>query len=103
MGAVAGVYGQIITTTGASLALTNEACTDSGDHTTYTIANQAKRYLDPTVTVVVQTSPDGATWTTAPAGTYTLYPAGAKIVFAAAQPAGTQVRIASANYYAWSV
>ena len=41
-----------------AIAFTNEAMTDSGDKTTYTITNSAKRYLDLNTAVVVQAEHD---------------------------------------------
>lgn len=41
-----------------AVAFTNEAMTDSGDKTTYTITNSAKRYLDLNTAVVVQAEHD---------------------------------------------
>lgn len=59
-----------------AISLTNEAMTDSGDKTTYTITNSAKRYLDINTAVVVQAEHDEVqtvTITGAPTGgTFTL-------------------------------
>jgi hypothetical protein len=41
-----------------AVSFTNEAMTDSGDKTTYTITNSAKRYLDLNTAVVVQVEHD---------------------------------------------
>ena len=52
-------YNTIINITAQpAVAFTNEAMTDSGDKTTYTIANSAKRYIDINTTMVVQAAHD---------------------------------------------
>lgn len=81
---------------GVAVALTNEATTANGARTQYQITNTAKRVLDPQLAVVVQTSPDGSTWSTA-AG-YTLNRLTGTVIFPSAQAAGTQIRIASGSY-----
>lgn len=48
----------IYKTSGAAVSFTNEAMTDSGDKTTYSITNTAKRYLDIDTAVVVQVEHD---------------------------------------------
>ncbi len=79
-----------------SVAFTDEATTTS-DRITYSISNAAHRYLDKSVATVVQTSPDGSTWTTVTSG-FTLYRCNARVVFTSTQPIGTQVRLHSGNY-----
>ena len=98
--AIAGYNSQVLLASQPSVAFTNEA-TLTSDRTTYTISNSVKRYFDKSVPVVVQTSPDGTTWTTVTAG-FTLYRANARVMFFAQQPAGTQVRFASGNYFPYS-
>lgn len=83
--------------TGSSVAFTNEAMTDKGDHTTYSITNTAKRFWDDSAAFTVQTSPDGVTWTTQAASTYTLQYVGGAVIFNSAQASGTQCRV-TGNY-----
>ena len=97
MGATAAYNSQIYVTSQPAVGFTNEAMTDSGDHTLFTITDQGKRYLDKNTPVVVQTSPDGTAWTAATG--YTLYRVNARVEFANAQTAGTQVRLASGKYF----
>jgi len=67
---------RIYATSWPSVALTDEAMTDSGDHQNYKITNQVKRILDPNTAVVVQQASDelqSVTITGAPTGgTFTL-------------------------------
>jgi len=58
MAAIAAYNSQIFLTSQPGVAFTNEAMTDSGDHKTFTITNQAKRYLDRVTAVVVQKAND---------------------------------------------
>lgn len=97
--AIAGYNSQVLVTSQPSVSFTNEATTDSGDHKLYTITNQAHRYLDKNTVPIVQTSPDGTTWTTVSSG-FTLYYVNARVVFTSAQTAGTQVRISNGKYFA---
>lgn len=99
MAALAGYKASAYVSTGVSTAMTNEAMTDVGGlHTTYSITNQAHRYIDPSVPVVVQTSPDGSTWTTVTVG-YTLQPVIGTVVFAVAVTGGTpSCRLLSASW-----
>ncbi len=96
MAVVAGFQSSFLVTSQPGVAFTNEA-TSSSDLTTYTITNQAKRYLDKSVPTVVQTSPDNITWTTVTTG-FTLFRCNARVKFAVTQPGGTLVRFASGNY-----
>jgi hypothetical protein len=104
MTAVAGHTGAIYYTNNASsVSMTNEAMTDSGDHTTYTVTNAAHRYWDDTAILTVQTSPDGSTWTTQSSTLYTVQYVGGKIIWNSAQANGTQVRISTGGkYYAYT-
>jgi hypothetical protein len=52
--ATAAYNATIRATSQPSIAFTDEAMTDSGDHTTYTITNAAKQFLDRDVAVVTQ-------------------------------------------------
>src|SRR5437879_826095 len=85
-----------------AIALTDEACTDSGDHITYTITNSAKRYLDLNTAVVVQKSTNGgSTWSTVT--NYTLKHVGGIIIFTIANGNTDLIRIHSGSYYAYAV
>lgn len=95
MGATAGRKA-LVKVTGSPVALTNEATTANGGRTVYTITNSAKRILDPTAAVVVQTSPDGVSWSTASA--YSLNRLQGTVTFGSAQAVGTQIRIQSGSY-----
>ncbi len=96
--AIAAYSSQVYLTSQPSIALTNELCTDSGDHKTYTITNQAKKRLDPKTPIVVSTSPDGTIWTVVSTG-FTLSRVNARVIFAVANAAGTQVRFTSGAYF----
>jgi hypothetical protein len=63
MTVMAGYKAQIYVTSGDSIAFTHEACTDSGDHKKFSITNTIKRYIDPDVALLVETTTDGTTWT----------------------------------------
>jgi hypothetical protein len=70
-------YGVTVNVTSQpAIAFTNEAMTDSGDKTTYTITNSAKRYIDINTALVVQVEHDevqSVTITGSPTGgTFTL-------------------------------
>lgn len=55
MGAISGKVGSIYMKTDAvATTFTNEACTNTGDNTTYYITNDAKRYWDKDTAVVVK-------------------------------------------------
>lgn len=101
-GAVAAYNSQVFLTSQPSIALTNEAMTDSGDHKTYTITNQAKRFLDKSVATGVQTSPDGTTWTTVTTG-FALSRCNARVVFAVANAPTLSVRLSSGAYFVVSL
>lgn len=99
--ATAGYAASFYFTSTPSVSLTDVPMTDAGDHKNYSISDSAKRYLDRAVAVVVQTSPDGTIWTTVTTG-FTLYHVDARVVFASAQPSGTQVRLASGSYFPYA-
>jgi hypothetical protein len=101
MGAEAAYNTSFVITSQPAISLTDEAMTDSGDHTTYTITNQEKRFLDINTPVVVQTSPDGVTWTTV--SNYTLKHVNATVIFNSALSSGTQVRLHSGAFYSYSM
>jgi hypothetical protein len=96
--ATAGYNSQFAATSGAPVTFTNEATTDTGDHQTYVVTNSAHRLLDPLTAVVVQSSPDGTTWSTASG--YTLNLVGGIVTFAS-PVTGRQVRLASGKYQPW--
>ena len=75
MPAIAGKIGTIyMSTDAAAAAFTTEAMTDSGDHTTYYITNDAKRYWDKNTAVIVYV--DGT-----PETAVTIQYAGGRVVF----------------------
>jgi hypothetical protein len=96
--AVAAYSSKILVTSPPSIALSNEATSASTDRKTYTIVDQTKRMLDDTTPAAVQSSSDGLTWTTITTG-FTLRYIGAQVLFASAQPVGTQIRLSSGKYF----
>ena len=84
-----------------AISLTNEACTDSGNHTVYTITNSAKRYLDLNTAVVVALQTGGAGPFNVVTN-YTLKHVGGIITFGSANGSTDVVRINSGSYYAYS-
>lgn len=111
MAVLAGKDASIAIAAGSSTAFTNEATTGNAARTIYTITNTAKRYWDPAAAITVQTSPNGSTWTTAAASTYTVGYAGGTITFATALAAGSSVRVSGSYFtsttigqaYEWSL
>lgn len=91
MAAISGKSGAVLVPVGAPAALTDEPTTADATRTIYTITNPAHRALDKSVVPTVETSPDGTAWSPA-TGYRVQYPAG-RVVFTAAQAAGTQVRL----------
>lgn len=90
---VAGFNAAIYAAAQNSVAFTNEAMTDSGDHINYTITNTAKRYWDDGVTVTAQESTDsGGTWHAAPA-TFALQYCGGKLIYTVARNAAYLYRV----------
>jgi len=68
---IAGFGGSVIITSTPNVALSNYNLTDAGDHKTFNVPSAdfgTKRYWDRTATFVVQTAPDGVTWTTVTSG-----------------------------------
>lgn len=95
---LAGVASDIWTTATPSVTATNESCTDSGDHITYTAATHI--FWDWTQTFTVQNSANGTTgWATVT--DYTVQWATGKIVFNTARVVSTNnfTRIATGNYF----
>lgn len=101
MATVHGSAGRVLVSTGAATAFTNQTCphvTGSG-YTRYQIG-ATYRYLDPATAVVVQKSTDGGTtWPTTVTTGFEIEHAGGFIVFASAQGAGDQFRLASGKYF----
>jgi len=92
MSALAGKAGAIYVWDGnASQALTDEACTDSGDHQTYFITDDTKRYFDINVAVTVEVD-------ASPVTNFSVVHAGGRIIFDSAL-AGTETVTVSANYF----
>lgn len=91
MSAIVGYGGAVLLPVGAAAALTNAATTASTDRTVYTITDTTKRAIVRSVSVTVETSPDGTTWS--PASGYTVRHAVGQVVFTAARPVGTQIRV----------
>ncbi len=87
MAPVAGYNGDIYLASQTSLAFLDEATTDSGAHTTYTITEDTKRFWDPDVAVSVEVNGG------APAGTYTLQYCGGVIIFDVALAGGDVVTV----------
>lgn len=85
--------------TGTSTAFTNEACTEVTANTVYRITNAAKRIVDPTVAITVQTDPiaDG-TWGTIAAADYTFDYLFGTVTFSADQGGPALVRVSAGNY-----
>lgn len=98
---LAGVNGDVWTTSTPSITATNESCTDSGDHTLYTAS--AHTFWDWTQTFTVQCSPNGSSsWATVT--DYTVRWSLGQIVFTTARSVGVNnfVRISTGNYFAAS-
>jgi hypothetical protein len=83
MGALAGFKADVFLAAGPGVPITNEATTDSGDHKTFSITNQVRRYLDKDTAVTVEKTADGTTWTPVTSG-FTLHYVGGYVVFASA-------------------
>src|SRR5438128_8455 len=99
--ATAAYNSQFFITAQPAISLTDEACTDSGDHTTYTIANTTKHYLDINTPVIIQKQIHGTgSWITV--SNYTLKYVGGSITFASANNSDDIIRIHSGAYYAYS-
>ncbi len=93
-----GVGSDVWVTATPSLTATNESCTDSGDHITYTAATHI--FWDWASTFTVQCSPNGSSsWATVT--DYTMQWATGQIVFNTARVVSTNnfVRISAGNYF----
>lgn len=79
---------------GTPTTLTEAACTNSGDDTTYQITTAANRILDPATEVVVEIDPLGDdTWETADAEDYTVDYLFGKVTFGSALDGDHLVRV----------
>jgi hypothetical protein len=95
---LAGVGSDVWATSTPSISTTNESCTDSGDHTTYTASVHI--FWDFNATFTVQCSPNGSTgWATVT--DYDMHWATGQIVFNTARTVGVNnfVRISVGNYF----
>src|SRR4051812_24967950 len=98
MGALAGYKASITITSSPSVATTNEAMTDSGDHTTYSITNTAKKYWDRSVTLTIQKSTNGGTtWNTVT--NYTVQYVGGSVTSASANGGTDLIRASAVSYF----
>jgi hypothetical protein len=97
MAAKSGNKAVVYITSAPSVSAVDLPCTGDAGRTIYTVNDIAKRFWDKAVAVIVETSPDGTTWTPFPTG-FTVQYCGGKIIFASARTAGTQVRV-DVNYY----
>lgn len=106
MAVLAGYKGSVIITSTPSVALTDEVLTDAGDHKTFNISSGSfatKRYWDNTAAFVVQTAPDGSTWSTASPSTYTIRYVTGQVLFGSAVTGATpSCRIHSGAYLPFS-
>lgn len=102
MGALAGYKASLYATTTPSVAFTNEAFTDAGDHKNYTISNSVKTFWDNATALTVQTSPDAIVWTTVTVG-FTVNYCGGIITFASAVTGATPSCRVSGNYLPYSL
>jgi|SRR6267142_1696392 len=95
---LSGVIGDVWLTATPSVSTTNESCTDSGDHITYT--SSVHVFWDWNSTFTVQNSPNGSTgWTTIT--DYTVQWSAGRIVFNTARVPGTNAftRISVGSYF----
>jgi len=92
MAGLKGYDARILAADGTPVAFTNEACTDSGDQTTYEITASAKRYWDDATTVVVEVD-DGGGFDVIPSSDYTIEHVGGRIIFAVALQPSDDVRV----------
>lgn len=101
MGALAGYLASVwLTPNTGSVSFSNLNLVDSGDHKTFNVTtNDPKRYWDPSQTLTVQTAPDGTTWSTATAGTYTVRYVNGQVTFATAVTGATPSARISAGFY----
>lgn len=101
MTALPGYLAQIYLSSTSSVAFTNLALIDSGDHTTFTLANtDAKRFWDPAYPLTVQVSPDETNWNTTTS--YTARYCGGQVVLNAPLTGATPGVQVSGRYFAVS-
>ena len=94
--AIAGKHSRIkIMSDAPAVPFAEEATTADALRVAYSITNRTKRYWSKNDLVIVETSPDGEVWTIVTSG-FRIAFAGGRIVFAVAQPVGTQVRVSGA-------
>lgn len=97
MAGIAGYKGAVYQASGTSTTFTNEACTDSGDHTIYTITSTTKCMWDDLTAVTVQVQTHGAGgWNTVT--NYTADYVGGVITFTGALNSDDLVRV-SGKYF----
>lgn len=105
MSALAGYGGSVVITSTPNVTLTDYVLTDAGDHKTFNVPSAdfaTKRYWDRTVSFVIQTSPDGATWSTVTSGFTIRYVTG-QVLFASAVTGATPgCRVHSGAYLPFS-
>lgn len=80
MAGLKGYDARILAADGTPVSFSNEACTDTGDQTTYEITNTAKRYWDDATSVVVEVD-DGGGYDVIATTEYTLEHVGGRVVF----------------------
>lgn len=97
--ATAGYQAGLFIASPASVSMTNEAMTDSGDHTTFNVTNEAHGCWDGSQAFTVQTAPDGSTWSTANPSTYTIHYAIGQVVFNSAVSGATPSCRINAGFY----
>lgn len=78
---------------GEPVTMTNEATTANAERTIYQVTNPARRCWSDAPVTVQRSTDNGETWSTVPATQYTLDRLFGRVIFAAAQSAGTQVRV----------
>src|SRR2546429_2381804 len=102
MAPLPGYLASVWITPTSSTSFTNLNLVDSGDHKKFSVpVNDPKRYWDPTSPLVVQTAPDGSTWSTVSPSTYTVQYVNGTIVFASVVTGATpSARISSGKYFA---
>lgn len=88
-GKIAAFYKQ----SGTATAMTDEACTDSGDHKNYYITSATKRYIDPDTTVVVEKQTDGEGEFATVSSGYTIQYLGGYVVFDEANGADDVIQV----------
>ena len=85
----------LVRVSGAPVALSAEPTTADATLKNFTITNAAYRVWDRAAAVSVTRSPDGVTFTAVPATEYTVNRLTGTVSFAAAQAAGTQIRVST--------